>query len=287
MKKYPVFDSDFWFAFMWFLIACVVICFLPSFLVMDGQPDFSHKGEIGDTIGGIMGPFVAMVAAGLTFIAFWVQYKANIQQRQDISVERFERNLFELIHIQQDIVNGLLIQRVDANSKVLESQQGRDVFQFVYETGKDHIPIQNVTEHMTIREALAMSDEVKFSLSTIKNMWFLDHYFRHLYRIFKYIDDGDDYISDEMKYKYASIVRASLSQYELIMLFYNGFSHPKFKGLVEKYALLNNIRTDLLASSNDKELYSSKLQANYGYERDENRDMRGEYRKSAFVRRSI
>ena len=50
-------------------------------------------------------------------------------------------------------------------------------------------------------------------------MWFLDHYFRHLYRIFKYIDDADkNTISDEDKYEYAGIVRATLSQYELIML---------------------------------------------------------------------
>ena len=46
-----------------------------------------------------MGPFIAIAAAGLTFIAFWVQYKANIQQRHDIAIERFESNLFEMIHI--------------------------------------------------------------------------------------------------------------------------------------------------------------------------------------------
>ena len=48
-----------------------------------GGKYFSDTGEIGDTIGGITGPFIAIAAAGLTFIAFWVQYKANIQQRQD------------------------------------------------------------------------------------------------------------------------------------------------------------------------------------------------------------
>ena len=40
--------------------------------------DFSNTGQIGDTIGGIMGPFVAIAAAVLTFFAFWVQFKANI-----------------------------------------------------------------------------------------------------------------------------------------------------------------------------------------------------------------
>lgn len=55
-----------------------------------------------------MGPFVAIAAAILTFLAFWVQFKANEQQRKDIALERFESILFELIHIQQDITNNLI-----------------------------------------------------------------------------------------------------------------------------------------------------------------------------------
>lgn len=54
-----------------------------------------------------MGPFVAIAAAILTFLAFWVQFKANEQQRKDIALERFESNLFQLIQIQEDITNNL------------------------------------------------------------------------------------------------------------------------------------------------------------------------------------
>lgn len=64
--------------------------------------DFTETGQIGDTIGGIMGPFVAIAAAGLTFLAFWVQYRANEQLREDITVERFESKFYKMldIHIQ-------------------------------------------------------------------------------------------------------------------------------------------------------------------------------------------
>ena len=117
-------------------------------------------------------------------------------------------------------------------------------------------------------------------------MWFLDHYFRHLYRIFKYIDDADkNTISDEDKYEYAGIVRATLSQYELIMLFYNAFSNPKFKDIIEKYALLQNLRVELLASQTDISLYMQKFSPDYSHSQDENRNMELEYRKSAFVHR--
>lgn len=83
------FDKFFWISLFIFLLLVIGICFLPSILTGEGEPDFSQKGQIGDTIGGIMGPFVAIIAAWLTFIAFWVQFKANNQQRRDIAIERF------------------------------------------------------------------------------------------------------------------------------------------------------------------------------------------------------
>lgn len=212
-------------------------------------------------------------------IAFWVQYKANIQQRHDIAIERFESNLFEMVHIQQEITNGLLVDKVGSD---LDSKRGRDVFQYVYESADHRIWLGNECRTSTLKHALEISDEPKLTISHLKNMWFLDHYFRHLYRIFKYIDDADkNTISDEDKYEYAGIVRATLSQYELIMLFYNAFSNPKFKEIIEKYALLQNLRVELLASQADISLYKQK----FSHSQDENRNMELEYRKSAFVHR--
>lgn len=277
------FDKGFWKSFVWFIVIALLICWLPWLLAKHTWIDFSSTGEIGDTIGGIMGPFIAIAAAGLTFIAFWVQYKANIQQRHDIAIERFESNLFEMIHIQQEITNGLLIE--EAGSEV-SPQRGRDVFQFVYETAKQRIWLGNEGRTSTLKHALEISDELKLTISHLKNMWFLDHYFRHLYRIFKYIDDVDKaIISDEKKYDYAGIVRATLSQYELIMLFYIAFSNSKFKDIIEKYALLQNLRLGLLASQADISLYKQKLTSDYFHSQDENRNIELEYRKSAFVHR--
>ena len=54
---------------------------------------------IRDTIGGIMGLFIAIVASLLTFLTF----KANKQQPYDIGVERFESNLFQMLQMQESI----------------------------------------------------------------------------------------------------------------------------------------------------------------------------------------
>ena len=280
------FDKGFWKSFIWFLVIALLICCLPWLLAKHSWIDFSTTGEIGDTIGGIMGPFIAIAAAGLTFIAFWVQYKANIQQRHDIAIERFESNLFEMIHIQQEITNGLLVEFFNETKQIREISKGREVFRRIYLDFQNKIVFPDGNKKCTLFVALNNLPDLKTNLSKVEIMWNLDHYFRHLYRIFKYIDDADsNVISDEKKYKYTGIVRATLSPYELIMLFYNGFSHPKFKAMIEKYALLQNLRMELLASQADISLYKQKLSSDNSHSQDENRNMEAEYRKSAFVHR--
>lgn len=44
--------------------------------------DFTATGAIGDTLGGIMNPFIALVGILLTFLAFYMQIKANQIQKQ-------------------------------------------------------------------------------------------------------------------------------------------------------------------------------------------------------------
>ena len=287
-NKNITFDKSFWKSFGWFLFIAALICCLPwAFADNYWGIDFSETGQIGDTIGGVMGPFIAIAAAGLTFIAFWVQYKANIQQRHDISIERFESNLFEMIHIQQEITNGLVVERQTINSGHV-ARHGRDVFEYVYRQLIIWYEFDDGMKYGALRDALASSEQIKQNLQSQESLWFLDHYFRHLYRIFKYIDDADiNVISPQKKYEYASIVRATLSSYELVMIFYNGFSHPKFKGLIEDYAIFNNLRCDMLASSADKALYAKKFDEAYKYSDDENRDMTLEYKKGAFVYKGV
>ena len=97
---------------------------------------------------------------------------------------------------------------------------------------------------------------------TSENINILDHYFRYLYRIIRFIDEAeflekDNNFIDE-RYKYTSILRATLSPYELVFLFYNGLSeygNEKVKPLIEKYSILKNIREALTANSSlDKDL---------------------------------
>lgn len=278
------FDKGFWKSFIWFLVIALLICCLPWLLAKHSWIDFSTTGEIGDTIGGIMGPFIAIAAAGLTFIAFWVQYKANIQQRHDIAIERFESNLFEMIHIQQEITNGLVIEHCNNGSSVMDVKHGREVFPYLYEKMKDRYAYSGGEEINTFKRILLLDEKYKFNLVAVRQLWFLDHYFRHLYRIFKYIDNAEvEFDSKMKKQEYAAIVRATLSPYELVMLYYIGYSHPRMKVLIEKYALLNNLRPILLADVSEGQLVAKKMYKGCTHAMDKDIDVTKEYRKTAFV----
>lgn len=247
--------------YTWYLIGCIfLILLLP--MILTKAPfcivDFSNTGEVGDTVGGIMGPFVAIAAAILTFLAFWVQYKANEQQRKDIALERFESNLFELIHIQQDITNNLAMTIYNQFNQQIEAK-GRELFQLLYEDHNFGMNGKYKNLQFVVGVKRLMDKENISNYTDLKKLGCLDHYFRHLYRVVKYIDESK-VIDDKQRYGYTSIVRATLSQYELIMLFYNCLSSngvDKFKPLIEKYALFNNIREDLLAKEEHYNLYSN------------------------------
>lgn len=283
MKDNSTFDNGFWKSFGWFIVIALLICCLPWLLTSFSILDFSDTGQIGDTLGGTMGPFIAMAAAGLTFIAFWVQYKANIHQRQDIAVERFERNLFELIQLQQEITNGLVIEHCSNGSIVMDVKHGREVFPYLYEKMKDRYAYSGGEEINTFKRILILDEKYKFNLVAVRQLWFLDHYFRHLYRIFKYIDDAEVELDSKMKkQEYAAIVRATLSPYELVMLYYIGYSHPRMKVLIEKYALLNNLRPILLADVSEGQLVAKKMNKSYTHAMDKDIDVTKEYRKTAF-----
>ncbi|MEA5405273.1 hypothetical protein VB776_20215 [Arcicella sp. DC2W] len=83
-------------------------------------------GPLGDTLGGTLGPIVAIIAALLTYWAFMEQVKANRQQAEQFQIQfkdgnraTFENRFFELLAICN-------LKRNEANS----SDQNHDFFQY-------------------------------------------------------------------------------------------------------------------------------------------------------------
>lgn len=61
-----------------FILLVGLILLLPAALTLKmGWLDFSDTGQIGDTIGGIMGPFAGILGAWLVYLSFQQQIEAN------------------------------------------------------------------------------------------------------------------------------------------------------------------------------------------------------------------
>lgn len=91
----------------WILLAAtILIWLLPLLVTRFSIVNFSNTRQIGDTIGGIMGPFVAIIASFLTFLAFLMQYQANEIQKKELKrqsmvhdQELFEAKLYQMLGV--------------------------------------------------------------------------------------------------------------------------------------------------------------------------------------------
>jgi hypothetical protein len=135
---------------LWIGLSCTLIggilaiFVLPYYLATKDWTgvNYTLTGQIGDTINGIAGPFIALGAAIITFMAFYIQYQANIQQNEQINeqnkqikeqtrqweVERFENRFYELVKIHKENVNEMQI--VQEDGKIIS---GREIFVVMFE----------------------------------------------------------------------------------------------------------------------------------------------------------
>lgn len=136
-----------------FLVIILLILCMPLLMTCDGCSAFRLNEEsysnIGDTFGGITGPFIAIVAAFLTFIAFWVQYKFNKEQSLAISKERFEHNFYELLSLHEELTNNLSIDVIDKTfnkGDIIKHATGKDVFETIYNEYSFQISATNLLD---------------------------------------------------------------------------------------------------------------------------------------------
>jgi hypothetical protein len=216
-----------------------------------------HLYNIGGIVSGVFA-FGAFAVASFTYL----------NQKWTGDMQRFETTFFNMLALQQQITselkcNGLEQIRLPDIGENVEKQpiskQGRELFGFLWQekafydkfTSDGKIDLVNGRWYMGMGDVL-ISKGIE-GYNEFPEVTLFDHYFRHLYQLIKFIDQVDC-LNDKAKYRYTSIVRATLSSYELVWLYYNGLygaGQPKFKPLIERYALLKNLREEFLAISKE------------------------------------
>ena len=256
-----------------------------------GATDNQTWGQFGDFVGGTLNPifgFLGLLGLLLTLMvqahqlrqqdaALHASQIACVEQQQAVRRQAFESTFFALIGFHQELVGA-----VDLHDNKGRTWRGRDCLRIFYfrrlRSRFDRRITRRMRRSMPEAQILREIRDV-YGAFWVKHNPELAHYFRTLYRIFKFIDettvfDAQDAASrDREKQQYASIARAQISNPELALLFYNGLTKDgeKFKPLIEQYRLLENMTLKDLRDAPvhvplyDRKAYGTNELADYYY----------------------
>lgn len=198
---------------MWAIGFVLLVMMLSAFFVIKLIEGWDHRGQFGDLFGVV-----------------------NALYAGDSHSQWVDENSADGVYSKKEI-------------PIQDEYRGRNLFYYVFRIC-DHVINNKITSGS--RSVSGLCSVIQFRgkacFDDYMTTTMFDHYFRHLYTILRFITENE-WLGVDKQYKYATFVRATLSRYELVMLYYNGFFHPKMKKMMERYCLLNNIRKDLLPMS--------------------------------------
>lgn len=253
------------------IIIAIVICgvglyapfYIKSYIKIEGLQINDISGWIGDSIT----PFFTLASIILIIGTLIFQRKdlqnqqkellenrKDIQkQNETIELERFESSFFNLLKFHNETLNLIIVEeyRILGSDYVPYEVKGKKALKIIYEKFLNEYKREDLD--YTTFDSSSMRDvkvDVNNAVKKAYNIVYDDNiaqYFRSVYHILKFIDRSS--IKDEEKRYFASLLRAQLSNSELIFIYYNCTSDLgkfKFKSLIEKYHILKNINKDLL-----------------------------------------
>jgi len=262
------------------IVASILILFSffsPSIFTRPGNIDFSDTGEIGNTIDGLMSPFIAIAGVILTFAAFYIQFKANQQQIAQIKNQEskdrklsIENKILTMLSYHRENVKDL---EVINNGKIIKGQRVIEYFCLLIDQIKqaleprlDREPDSKFDEkdltiasylYFTFGNRVYNNDQIKDKYSKYLNesivnvfppirnddLTIFNGYDDVLSRYFRQLYQIIKYIDQNTtldyneKYYYAKMVRSTLSNNEQMLLFYNVLS-PLGKAWIEEKLIL-------------------------------------------------
>ena len=211
------------------VITLVVFSFFsPIIFTKSGIVDFSTTGQIGDTIGGIMNPFIGIASIIVMFLAFYMQYKANRMMQFQFEKSQFENQLFEMLKTHKE--NSITISSTHNESEEgigFGEESARRQWLETRKKGFDFLVFRINNKYDFEKKKNPQGDNNEIFGKVYTSCWEdnFGHYFRHLFLIVKFVvTKPDSFLTYEEKRNYLRILRASLSTFEQIFLYYNWLS---------------------------------------------------------------
>lgn len=262
------------------MLIIVLVLFLAN-LSLIFFVDKDQRGTFGDQFGAVNALFSGLAFAGLIYTIILQRHDLKLQRRdlhyqrreleltrkemeeqtaefekqnETLKIQRFENTFFNMLSQFQEVVNSLSAQYSLGGENI--EVRGRESFKAAFERVTIYVEIPS--ENRPFKRYRGMADTIEkegldgYCKADVPT--YFDHYFRLLYRILQFVKDTPLITKFDEKYEYTSMLRAILSRYELVWLYYNGLSEygvEKLKPLIERYAMLKNLREDLLVEGVD------------------------------------
>jgi len=180
-------------------IAGLLFAFALNFRKTDISSSVAEWGQFGDYIGGLLNPIFGLISVVL--VAATLRSQTQAASRQG-----FESQFFSLLNLHDSV-----LQSIDRRMKDKTIKRGRDCFQLFY------------------RKIVRISEQDKVPMATAyqrfleKDGWEIEHYFRTVYHMFKHVKDNHRAIqaSETEQKRYYDLIKSQLSQYELVLLWFN------------------------------------------------------------------
>ena len=226
--------------------------------------DWETRAQAGDTFGGITSLFSGLAFAGL-IVTLWMQRHelrlqrleltetraelANqraVMERQtgDAQKQNLETTFFRRLQHFETIIAAIDRQYLDRDSSGQETQhtvQGRDALERIARTVRRATLFDGSQAPNQAPKPEGWRE--RYSNIYLKLESDLGNYFRVLYTVVDHIDARDD-LTDDEKYNYIKIVRASLTPDECLLIFYNAtskFASARMRDLITRYAMLKHL----------------------------------------------
>ncbi|MER9643395.1 MULTISPECIES: putative phage abortive infection protein [unclassified Mesorhizobium] len=204
----------------------------------------------GDFVGGVIGPVLTFLTFVGLLVTIILQQNANREARAEAAKaeqafekqlssqkrESFESTFFQMLTLHNTIVTSIDIRRSDIK---LGDIKGRDCFKFFSQ-------ILRAKFEQDKELGLTDGDAIRIAYSAFWIEWQQDlgHYFRYLYNVIRFIDEAN------VRARYMKLLRAQLSDFELVIMFYNCQTEQgaKLGKYAEQYAMFDNLPKHLLYS---------------------------------------
>ena len=250
------------------LVALVVFVWVGMGFLVSRTED---PGKFGDMFGAVNALFSGLAFAGLIGTLLLQRRELSLQrtelqlqrkelvatraemaaqtlqfqsQNETLTQQTFDNTFFQLLRAHSEIVSEITL---DTGGPL---KIGRHCFEVFYSNLKHHLEQKHRGEGIEL---------IKSAYSNFYGNYqaYVGHYFRSIYNLMKFVHGSE---AMERR-RYTNLVRAQLSSFELLIVFYNCLSplgDKKFKPLIEEYGLLKHVPFELLTDEQHKLFYAAK-----------------------------